>query len=184
MTQRNPIARTRATSTARVAELHRLCDQDYAKGQAQRAVPRLSPSYAATTLPPVTEPSDLDVAISVGQQLLTSDQLLSVREALRLLLRALGAEPQTKQPAPPAPRCPAAHPDDPMPCTGPAVVTILDAANGGAKGCEHHAGRLLASLDGGRVYALPDAPAGAAIRVFNAAATTQPFAWMPRGEHA
>jgi hypothetical protein len=39
------------------------------------------------------EPSDLDVAISVAQQLLDSDQVLSLREALRLLLRALGAEP-------------------------------------------------------------------------------------------
>jgi hypothetical protein len=40
----------------------------------------------------VPEPSDLDVAISVAQQLLDSDQILSVREALRILLRALGAE--------------------------------------------------------------------------------------------
>jgi hypothetical protein len=39
------------------------------------------------------EPSDLDVAIGVAQQLLDSDQILSLREALRLLLRALGAEP-------------------------------------------------------------------------------------------
>lgn len=41
----------------------------------------------------ITEPSDLDVAISVAQQLLDSDQVLSLREALRLLLRALDAEP-------------------------------------------------------------------------------------------
>lgn len=41
----------------------------------------------------LAEPSDLDVAISVAQQLLDSDQVLSLREALRLLLRALGAEP-------------------------------------------------------------------------------------------
>ncbi|MFE9098941.1 hypothetical protein [Streptomyces sp. NPDC007264] len=77
----------------------------------------------------------------------------------------------------PAPRCPAAHPDDPMPCSGPAVVTILDATNAGAEGCEAHGVRLLASLHGGRVYALPDAPDGAAIRVFQAADTTRPFAW-------
>ena len=38
------------------------------------------------------EPSDLAVAISVAQQLLDSDQVLSLREALRLLLRALGAQ--------------------------------------------------------------------------------------------
>nr|QIZ01762.1 hypothetical protein HEP87_26755 [Streptomyces sp. S1D4-11] len=81
-----------------------------------------------------------------------------------------------------APRCPAAHPDDPTPCDGPAVVTVLDAANAGADGCEHHGARLLASLDGGRVYALPDAPAGAAIRVFKTAGATRPFAWTERGE--
>lgn len=45
-----------------------------------------------TTLP-VAEPSDLAVAISVAQQLLGSDSVLSLREALRLLLRALDAEP-------------------------------------------------------------------------------------------
>ncbi|MGW1543708.1 hypothetical protein ACWCPM_26295 [Streptomyces sp. NPDC002309] len=81
-------------------------------------------------------------------------------------------------------RCPSAHPEDPTPCVGPAVVTVLDAFNGGANGCEHHAARLLASLDGGRVYALPDAPAGAAIRVFTAADTIRPFCWVdgPRFE--
>lgn len=45
----------------------------------------------------ITEPSDLDVAISVAQQLLDSDQVLSLREALRLLLRALDAEPATEE---------------------------------------------------------------------------------------
>ncbi len=75
-------------------------------------------------------------------------------------------------------RCPAAHPDDPTPCVGPAVVTVLDRQNAGADGCEHHAARLLASLEGGRVYALPDAPEGAAIRVFKAADTTRPFPWL------
>ncbi|MGW3724164.1 hypothetical protein [Streptomyces sp. NPDC000851] len=42
---------------------------------------------------PIPEPSDLDVAISVAQQLLDSDSVLSLREALRLLLRATGSEP-------------------------------------------------------------------------------------------
>ena len=42
---------------------------------------------------PLAEPTDLDVAISVAQQLINSDQVLSLREALRLLLRALDAEP-------------------------------------------------------------------------------------------
>ncbi|MER7690680.1 hypothetical protein [Streptomyces sp. NPDC097610] len=75
-------------------------------------------------------------------------------------------------------RCPAAHPQDPTPCDGPPVVTVLDAFNEGADGCEHHGARLLASLDGGRVYALPDAPAGAAIRTFTAADGIRPFCWV------
>lgn len=45
----------------------------------------------------ITDPTDLDVAISVAQQLLDSDQILSVREALRLLLRALDAEPVSEE---------------------------------------------------------------------------------------
>lgn len=75
-------------------------------------------------------------------------------------------------------RCPAAHPEDPTPCDGPAVVTVLDATNAGIKGCEHHGARLLASVDRGRVYALPDAPEGSAIRVFKAADTVRPFPWV------
>lgn len=121
------------------------------------------------------EPSELDAAISVAQQLLDSDQILSVREALRLLLRALNAEPAEQ---PRGLSCPAAHPEDPTPCPGPIAVTVLDRRNAGVEGCEHHAVRLLASLDGGRVYALPDAPEGAAIRVFKAADTTRPFPWV------
>lgn len=79
-------------SSPRVAELHQLARQDYAKGQQERAaIPNLFPTYAAGVHVP--EPSDLEVAIRVGQQLLDSDQILSLREALRLLLRALGAEP-------------------------------------------------------------------------------------------
>lgn len=160
---------------ARIAALHRLCDEDYAKGKAQRATPSLAPSYAAASgTVPVTEPSELDVAIRVAQQLLGSDSVLSLRESLRLLLRALGAEPAQQ----PATRCPAAHPQDPTPCGGPVVVTILDRRNAGANGCEHHGTRLLASIDGGRVYPLPDAPEGAAIRVFKAADATHPFPWV------
>lgn len=76
-------------------------------------------------------------------------------------------------------RCKAAHPDDPTSCSGPATVTVLDARNAGADGCEHHAARLLASLEGGRVYRLPGAIAdGAAIRVFQAAADIRPFPWL------
>lgn len=75
-------------------------------------------------------------------------------------------------------RCPAAHPADSSPCSGPVVVMVLDAGNAGARGCEHHAARLLASLAGGRVYGLPDAPAGAACRVFKASGSIRPFCWM------
>jgi hypothetical protein len=81
-------------------------------------------------------------------------------------------------------RCPAAHPEDPSPCDGTPVVTVLDATNAGLVGCEHHGARLLASLAGGRVYALPDAPEGAALRVFKAAAVTAPYAWVKRGERS
>ncbi|MFH9735863.1 hypothetical protein [Streptomyces sp. NPDC017260] len=71
-------------------------------------------------------------------------------------------------------RCGAALPTDPTPCTGRPVVTVLDSSNTGAHGCEHHAARLLAALDGGRPVALPDAPDGAALRVFRAAAAERP----------
>ncbi|MCL6667696.1 hypothetical protein [Streptomyces panaciradicis] len=81
-------------------------------------------------------------------------------------------------------RCRAAHAEDPTPCVGPVVVTVLDAACNGAHGCEHHGARLLASLASGRVYALPDAPSGVALRVFRAAAGLRPFCWVdgPRTE--
>ncbi|MFF6979504.1 hypothetical protein ACFZAV_17535 [Streptomyces sp. NPDC008343] len=67
-------------------------------------------------------------------------------------------------------RCPAALPTDHTPCVGPVAVTVLDADNAGADGCELHATRLLAALDHGHVFALPHASAGAAHRVFKAAA--------------
>lgn len=50
------------------------------------------PLRTDTTVPRANEPTDLEVAVSVAQQLLDSDQVLSLREALRLLLRAIGAE--------------------------------------------------------------------------------------------
>ncbi|WP_328757444.1 hypothetical protein [Streptomyces sp. NBC_00271] len=150
------------------------------------------------------EPGELAVAVRVGQRMLAAYGTVDdgdifayaqahggLAEALRILLRAVGAErvgglpgETTEKKATSVSRCPAAHHDDPTPCDGPTVVTVLDAANAGADGCEHHAARLLASLDGGRVYALPDAPAGAAIRVFKAAGTIRPFAWVDRGERA
>ncbi|WP_078861657.1 hypothetical protein [Streptomyces sp. NRRL F-5650] len=67
-------------------------------------------------------------------------------------------------------RCPAALPTDHTPCVGPAAVTVLDADNAGADGCELHAARLLAALDRGHVLAPTHASAGAAHRVFKAAA--------------
>jgi hypothetical protein len=75
-------------------------------------------------------------------------------------------------------RCQAAHPDDPTPCGGAPAVTVLDATNAGADGCQHHAARLLASIEGGRVYGLPHATPGTAIRVFKAAASIRPFCWL------
>jgi hypothetical protein len=75
-------------------------------------------------------------------------------------------------------RCPAAHPEDPTPCGGPVVVTIIDTQNAGADGCEHHAARMLASITGARPVAKPDAPAGVAVRVFRAADHIHPFPWL------
>ncbi|MFI6662494.1 hypothetical protein ACIBL8_44115 [Streptomyces sp. NPDC050523] len=136
------------------------------------------------------KPDDLDTAVRVARYVLATYGDVGrgdiyayaqahggLAEALRILLRALDAEPAT--------RCPAAHPEDPTPCRGPVVVTVLDAMNAGANGCEHHGARLLASLDGGCVYPLPDAPDGAAIRVFRAAGGIRPFPWLtnaPRTE--
>uniref|UniRef100_A0AAU2A2A3 Uncharacterized protein n=1 Tax=Streptomyces sp. NBC_00093 TaxID=2975649 RepID=A0AAU2A2A3_9ACTN len=81
-----------------------------------------------------------------------------------------------------AQRCPAAHPKDPSPCDGPLAVAVLDSSGAGTEACEWHGARLLASLEQGRVYGLPDASPGAAIRVFKSAGTMQPFAWVERGE--
>ncbi|CAL9666093.1 hypothetical protein SUDANB145_07167 (plasmid) [Streptomyces sp. enrichment culture] len=239
MTQRNPIALGQGADNARIAALHDLCRQDFAKGEAERA----SVSAPADSVRAFTaQYNELDVAISVAQQLLDSGSTVSLREGLRLLLRALDAEPDTTPAAlrysrraieadgtvhaarytgrrtfttacaiypapvaerldassalpvtcpgcrtatadePPALRCPAAHPEDPTPCGGPIVVTILDARNAGADGCELHGARLLASLEGGRVYPLPDAPDQAAIRVFRSAGTLRPFAWREGGQ--
>ncbi|WP_308072763.1 NUDIX hydrolase [Streptomyces bambusae] len=74
-------------------------------------------------------------------------------------------------------RCPAAHPSDPSPCTGPAAVTVVDQHGTRAEGCEHHAARMLASLTGAHLHALPGAPDGATTRTATAAASLPPYAW-------
>ncbi|MFI1184747.1 hypothetical protein [Streptomyces californicus] len=86
------------------------------------------------------------------------------------------------QPAGTPVRCPAAHPEDATRCGGPVVVTVVDAENAGADGCEHHAARMLASISGARPVAKPDAPAGMAVRIFRTAHHTHPFPW--RGEQS
>lgn len=79
-------------------------------------------------------------------------------------------------------RCAAAHPEDPTPCEGRRdAVLVLNRDNAGADGCEHHAARLLASLDGGRVVSGPASP-GAAIRVHKAADSIRPFPWLTNEE--
>ncbi|MFI0006158.1 hypothetical protein [Streptomyces globisporus] len=85
-------------------------------------------------------------------------------------------------PAGAAVRCPAAHPEDSTPCGGPVVVTVVDAENAGADGCEHHAARMLASIGGACPVAKPDAPAGVAARIFRTAHHARPFPW--RGEQS
>ena len=73
-------------------------------------------------------------------------------------------------------RCVAAHPEDLTNCIGAFdAVTIVDSRGTRAKGCEHHAARLLASLDQARVE--PGSTPGGALRVFQAADTIRPFCW-------
>ncbi|GCD98338.1 hypothetical protein EHYA_06044 [Embleya hyalina] len=74
-------------------------------------------------------------------------------------------------------RCLAAHPDDSSECDGASdLVRVVDSHGREVRGCIHHASRMLASLDGARVY--PGASGGAAIETFNRAQDIQPFAWL------
>lgn len=74
-------------------------------------------------------------------------------------------------------RCAAAHDDDPTPCVGPHdAVRILDPQDYEVWGCEHHAARLLASIEGARAY--PGSVSGAATRAYKASDTIRPFAWV------
>ncbi|MFJ8154836.1 hypothetical protein [Streptomyces sp. NPDC094468] len=75
----------------RVAELHRQAAEDYAVGKAERAAVGFPGAY--TEFAPATEPSNLAVAVNIAQQVIGSSDVVAVREALRLILRALGAEP-------------------------------------------------------------------------------------------
>lgn len=155
------------------------------------ALPAASPSIHALA----AQNTELEIAIRVAQRMLVAygdssadgfnypQAYGALSESLRILLRALDAEPVA--PSVPAnerrDRCPAAHPEDPDGCRGPIVVTILDTFNAGADACEHHAVRLLASLAGGRPVAKPDAPASIALRIFRDAHRTQPYPWRTGG---
>ncbi|CAL9510744.1 NUDIX domain-containing protein [Streptomyces sp. enrichment culture] len=75
-------------------------------------------------------------------------------------------------------RCPAVHPSDPSDCDGPTVVTVVDSKGVGVDGCRRHAARMVASLTAVELYALPDAPAGAASRVREEAAALPPYVWL------
>jgi len=90
MTDHSVRSNAPASSTT-LAELHRTARRDYNSPAGRLARATFGTRYPATPAWE-PEPTDLDVAISVGQQLIDSDQIVPVREALRLLLRALGAE--------------------------------------------------------------------------------------------
>ncbi|MCD0483451.1 hypothetical protein LO771_13825 [Streptacidiphilus sp. ASG 303] len=80
-------------------------------------------------------------------------------------------------PQPTPGRCPAAHPEDPTGCDGPAdAVTIHDRHGAMVTGCVHHGARLLASLDGGQVH--PGTVPGAALDAYCRATVLPPFCWL------
>ncbi|WP_424212723.1 hypothetical protein ACN20G_11930 [Streptomyces sp. BI20] len=57
-------------------------------------------------------------------------------------------------------------------------MSVVDRCGTAVDACEAHGARLLASLEDGRVYPHPSAPTDVAIRVFGAARSTRPFAWV------
>lgn len=67
--------------------------------------------------------------------------------------------------------CPATHPSESGPaCPGPIVATVMDRNGVGARGCEHHAIRLMAALGHlSRCVPEPGAWPGTAIRLTLAA---------------
>ncbi|MGA4980028.1 hypothetical protein [Streptomyces cinereoruber] len=124
-----------------------------------------------------TDPATGETAYGVVQSAYRRPNGTAAAE-VELLGRA-GRTLDADQLAPITGRCPSALPTDPTPCDGAPAVTVLDSSNSGAHGCERHGARLLAVLDGGRVYALPDAPEGAALRVHQAAGTGRTTVRVP-----
>jgi len=74
-------------------------------------------------------------------------------------------------------RCPAAHPSDPSPCSGPIAVTVADSKGAGVDGCEHHAARMIASLREATVHAIPGADPESPTRTAEAASSLRPYVW-------
>ncbi|MFD5670257.1 hypothetical protein ACFWIK_35840 [Streptomyces anthocyanicus] len=168
--------RAATTPEERVAELHRLADADYARATSNRKpiTNVAQPLYGKAAIDvrdQLQQPTDLDVAVNVARHVLDSDNPLTLREALRLLLRALdpaAATPLSTEAAP-AIRCPATTASDTSACTGPVVVLVLGLGEDGVAGCEHHAARLINTAPGTYPVALPHAPEGTAARVHRAA---------------
>lgn len=131
-------------------------------------MPNTVPTCGNTSTPVTHQnPTDLAIAIRVGRHMLATYGNVGhgdiyayaqahggLTEALRILLRALGAESQglpgktagerlssgeaersgawSSQEKQVGQRCPAAHLEDPTGCNGPASVTVTDANNAGA----------------------------------------------------
>lgn len=66
------------------------------------------------------------------------------------------------------PTCKAHPANDPTSCTGPAAVTVMLSATVGTPGCETHAAAMLRANPKAWPIALPHAPAGTTVRVFQA----------------
>ncbi|WP_405525221.1 hypothetical protein OG426_19375 [Streptomyces canus] len=154
--QRTELLTRRASDTRVVVELL------LTHGDVAHSAMRLREWTAEHPVAYATWQARTEQAAAEEKQLLTEDEKGSA------LVRTPGGDQ----------RCPAAHIEDPTPCSGPPTVTVLDAHNAGADGCQHHGARLLASLEGGRVYGLPHATPGTAIAVFKAAASIRPFPWV------
>jgi hypothetical protein len=119
--------RAATSREARVAELHQLAREDYAStAHLRKQIPTwpVRPASVRPAAAPASVPTDLDVAISVAQALLGSNNPLTLREALRLLLRALGAEPTTRPVADEMPPPPVRAIPDGLGCGAVSVTRI------------------------------------------------------------